>query len=230
MSSCVDQDYGLISPSDDDCLASAPLTMTKKRKAVVCEDIKTQTSAKAEWLINSLSELGKVAKGTNAEWEIQANDGEWLLYNDIIKEAYHSKEELFSKTEQWLDSQSNEINLEIESIDANTGIIKGSAEMAYNPPLLKFGLLTTGIVRYDLVISIKEGAYNYLFKNFIHESQVRKEMNPLNLGRVSNDTPCFKTKQLSMTKKQKAKVTTYLKEQIDNHINDLLESYDRFLD
>lgn len=222
-------DYGLIAPNTEDCLEKAPLTMTKKRKGVVCEDINKQINKKVDWLISSLNDLNKAPNRTNAEWEIQPNNGEWLLYSDIKKIANKSKEDLFNQTKKWLDSKSTEIRFTIESADADAGIIKGHAEMPYKPPVLKFGLLTTGIVRYDWVLSVKDGAYNYLFKNFIHEPQVRKEMKPLNLGRVSNQTPCFQGKQLAMTKKQKEKVCTYMKEEIDKHINGLIMSYSRFL-
>jgi len=83
----------------------------------------------------------------------------------------------------------------------------------------------TDNIKFDIRLQAKDNQYKYSFFNFVHKADNFMSKGDFSFGFIYNDPEkCYVSKNLIMTKKQRFKACTKLKEQMDAEAERLIAS------
>lgn len=233
------QYLGLIT-SDTVCFDKNYL-ITARKKNLLCIDMKTKIEEQAQQLIKSL--LENIQQQKETDWlAVNANGG--YLFSEVIQvKSNLSQDALYEKGIAWFKKEYLNENKVLKIKDRKTGELYANVKMNFKYMGRKDN------IRFDLRIQVKDNQYKYSFFNFTHTadesmnqffanrttnhyrnnryqstSSSKKKAN-LDFGFIYKDTEkCYVSKNLLMTKKQRQKACTKLKEQIEAEVTRLVNS------
>lgn len=207
--------FGLV--SNEDICFEGTFLITKKRKENLCADMKTKIDEHAQMLINTLLENTK--KQSNTDWlEAKANGG--YLYSEVVEVANElDKSELYDKGKAWLKKEYLNPDRVLEIKDRKAGEL-------YAKVYMKFKYMgRNDNIHFDLRLQVKDNQYKYSFFNFSHTADNFMKKGNFDFGFIYNNAEkCYINKSLLMTKKQRQKACTLLKEQIETEVARLVSS------
>lgn len=142
-----------------------------------------------------------------------------LTYTEVVTLDGTSKDNLFTRSENWFAKAFRSSKDVIQTKSKEDGKIIGKALFEYNQSFLSGSATTKGVVKFTVSVFVKEGRYKYIISDFIHES-----FGANSIGLITLDKEYTGERKRGYTKNWYNKIWLDIKKQIDSEVMSLITS------
>jgi len=151
--------------------------------------------------------------------QMPRDENNLIAYIEVVQVDGISRDQLYSKAQEWFAMTFNDSKSVIKSEDKDLGKIIGKGNIPVTVKnLLRF---SAGVVEFSVIFQAKDDRYRYEFRDFIHDGSSGEYADGKSFGPLEQE----KIKSIRISKKQ----WNSIKQQVHARMLDAIESFKKYL-